>query len=153
MNGLRSTIGIYSFHELKLRPFLNTPIRPGIIQLIDRNHRWYPRRVKEDIHIIIFNLITSTGTVKLRFLKRGCLQSDNMTTDLYHNGPPRDQFLPLNALDRNLPTMSKACDTPINNNHGGTNSSTLSPDARHAVCGRKVAIDVKVTIVSQTIKL
>ena len=26
MNGLRSTIGIYGFHELKLRPFLNTPI-------------------------------------------------------------------------------------------------------------------------------
>ena len=25
-------IGIYGFHELKLRPFLNTPIRPGIIR-------------------------------------------------------------------------------------------------------------------------
>ena len=34
MNGLRRTKGIYSFHELKLRPFLNTPIRPGII------HSW-----------------------------------------------------------------------------------------------------------------
>ena len=31
MNGLRSTIGIYGFYELKLRPFLNSPIRPGII--------------------------------------------------------------------------------------------------------------------------
>ena len=32
LSGLRSTIGIYGFHELKLRPFLNTPIRPGIIR-------------------------------------------------------------------------------------------------------------------------
>ena len=31
MDGFRATIGIYGFHELKLRPFLNTPIRPGII--------------------------------------------------------------------------------------------------------------------------
>ena len=28
MNGLRSTIGIYGFHELKLRPFLNMLITP-----------------------------------------------------------------------------------------------------------------------------
>ena len=40
-----------------------------------------------------FTLTTSTGTVQLRFLKPGCLQSDNMTTDLYHSGPLRDQFL------------------------------------------------------------
>ena len=32
MNGLRRTKGIYDFHELKLRPFLNTLIRPGIIR-------------------------------------------------------------------------------------------------------------------------
>ena len=30
MNGLRTTI--YGFHELKLRPFLNRPIRLGIIR-------------------------------------------------------------------------------------------------------------------------
>ena len=29
-----------------------------------------------------------------------------------------------NALDRNPPTMCKVCDTPITNNHGGTNSLT-----------------------------
>ena len=28
----RSTIGIYGFHELRLRPFLNTQIRPVIIR-------------------------------------------------------------------------------------------------------------------------
>ena len=33
LNGLRSTMGIYGFHKLKkLRLFLNTPIRPGIIR-------------------------------------------------------------------------------------------------------------------------
>ena len=31
MNRLRSTIGIYSSRELKFQPFLNMPIRPGII--------------------------------------------------------------------------------------------------------------------------
>ena len=57
-------------------------------------------------------------------------QSDNMTTDLYHSGPLRDPFFPLttinsnNALDRSPPTMSEVCDTPITNNHGGTNSPT-----------------------------
>ena len=29
-----------------------------------------------------------------------------------------------NALDRSPPTMSEVCDTPITNNHGGTNSPT-----------------------------
>ena len=29
-----------------------------------------------------------------------------------------------NALDRNPPTMSEVCDTPVPNNHGGTKSST-----------------------------
>ena len=38
--------------------------------------------------------------------------------------------------------MSEVRDTPITNNHGGT---------RPAVCGRNVAINIKVTIVRQTI--
>ena len=78
-----------------------------------------------------FTLTTSTGTVELRFLKRGCLQKKK------HDNRPH---LPLprrvaggsvssshnanNALARNPPTMSEVWDTPITNNHGGTNSST-----------------------------
>ena len=62
-----------------------------------------------------------------------------------------------NSLDRNLPTMSEVCDTPITNNHGGTNSPTQWIDTiawwRPAVCGRNVVINIKVTIVRQTIKL
>ena len=42
-----------------------------------------------------FTLTKSTGTVELRFLQRGCLQSDNITSDHYHSGPLRDQFFPL----------------------------------------------------------
>ena len=57
------------------------------VKFIDRYPHWYSRRD--------FTLTTSIGTVELKFLKRGCLQSDNMTTDLYYSGPLRDQFLPL----------------------------------------------------------
>ena len=107
MKGLRSTIGIYGFHEFKLWPFLNAPIRLGIIRsgtklslltetltgtLVEL--RDYPHKTS------VFTLETSTGTVELRILKRGCLQSDNMATDLYHSGPSRDQFLLLT-----MPTM------------------------------------------------
>ena len=46
-----------------------------------------------------------------------------------------------NALDRNPPTMSEVCDTPITDNHGGTNSATQLIDTirwwrRPSVCGR-----------------
>ena len=108
MKGLRSTIRIYDFHEFKLWPFLNTPIRPGIIRsgtklslltetltgtLVEL--RDYPHKTS------VFTLETSTGTVELRILKRGRLQSDNMATDLYHSRPSRDQFL----LLLTMPTM------------------------------------------------
>ena len=53
----RSTIGIYGFHDLRLRPFLNTQIRPvsypvwDEVKFIARDPHWYSRRVKEAIHI------------------------------------------------------------------------------------------------------
>ena len=34
----------------------------------------------------------STGTVELRFLKRGCLRSDKIAANRYHNRPLREQF-------------------------------------------------------------
>ena len=62
-----------------------------------------------------------------------------------------------NDLDRNPPIVSEVCDTPITNNHGGTNTPTQWIDAiawwRPALCGRNVVINIKVTIVRQTIKL
>ena len=39
-------------------------------------------------------------------------------------GPISSSHNSNNALDRNPPIMSEVCDTPITNNHGGTNSST-----------------------------
>ena len=49
-----------------------------------------------------------------------------------------------------LLTMSEVCDTPITNNHGGTNSPTRN---RHYIlpdedlqCGRSVAINIRVII-------
>ena len=56
MNRLRNTVGIYvlyDFQELKPQPFLNTPIRSGIIhygtgvRVSDRDLNWYSRGVKE----------------------------------------------------------------------------------------------------------
>ena len=41
------------------------------------------------------DLTLSTGTVELRFLKRGCLQSDKIAANRYHNRPLREQFPPL----------------------------------------------------------
>ena len=64
-----------------------------------------------------------------------------------------------NDLDRNPPIVisSEVCDTPITNNHGGTNTPTQWIDAiawwRPALCGRNVVINIKVTIVRQTITL
>ena len=84
------------------------------VTFIYRDPHWYSRRVKEAVHIR---------------LHPNNVNKDNMSTDLYHSGPLRDQFLPLtiltnNALDRNPPTMSEVCDAPITNNHSGTNGPT-----------------------------
>ena len=75
MEGLRRTIGIYGFHEFKRRPFLNTPIRPGIIrsgtklslltETLTGTTVELTRLFTED-----FTLTTSIGTVELKFLKR-----------------------------------------------------------------------------------
>ena len=84
------------------------------VTFIYRDPHWYSRRVKEAVHIR---------------LHPNNVNKDNMSTDLYHSGSLRDQFLPLttltnNALDRNPPTMSEVCDAPITNNHSGTNGPT-----------------------------
>ena len=41
------------------------------------------------------DLTLSTGTVELRFLKPGCLRSDKIAANRYHNRPLREQFPPL----------------------------------------------------------
>ena len=156
MNGLRSTIGIYSFHELKkLWPFLNMPIRPGIIcsgmKLILLTKTLTGTLVElRRLSTWGFILTTSTGTVELKFLKCGCLQLDNMRDNLFQpqrtaEGSVSSSHNANNALDRNPPTMSEVCDTPITNNH------TIAW-WRPALCGWNVAINIKVAIVRQMIK-
>ena len=54
--GSKNTTGIYDSPVPRSPPFLNTPTRPATIlsdevKFIDRDPRWYTRRVKEAIHI------------------------------------------------------------------------------------------------------
>ena len=69
----------------------------------------------------------------------------NMTTD-FHRSRPLSRSVSSshnanNVLDRDPPTMSEVCDTPITNNHGGKNISV------------ETSRSIKVTIVRRTIKL
>ena len=127
-------IRIYGFHELKLWPFLNMPIIPGSIRsgtklsLLTEAVTGLLCRVKEAIHIRLHpNNINRDSGIEI---PEGSWSVDayNQTTwqqistaedhsaSCSHNAN--------NALDRNPPTTSEVCDTPITNNHGGTNSST-----------------------------
>ena len=91
------------------QPFLNTPIRPGIIRSGRRLSSWtetltgtlveLKRLLALDITITIL-----TGTVELRFLKGGCLRSGNLAADRYHNGSLRKQF-PSPPSPPIMPTM------------------------------------------------
>ena len=83
-------------HTAGLHQAGHYPLRDEV-KFIDRDPHWYSRRVKEAIHVRLHphNINRDRG-----FLKRGWLQSDNKTTDLFHSGPPRDQFLTLT-----MPTM------------------------------------------------
>ena len=106
-SGFRSTIGIYGFHELNPRPFLNTSIRPGIIRsgtklslLTETLTAWYPRIWS--LSTWDFTLTTSTGTYSGIEIPEAWMstirQHDNWP--LYHAETPRDQPLPLT-----MPTM------------------------------------------------
>ena len=166
-SGFRSTIGIYGFHELNLRPFLNTSIRPGIIRsgtklslLTETLTAWYSRIWS--LSTWDFTLTTWTGTYSGIEIPEAWMstirQHDNWPLPRWNaKGSASSSHNAKNALDRNPPTMSEVCDTRITDNHGGTNSSTQYIDNiswwRPAVCGRNVAINIKVTIVRQTIKL
>ena len=62
------------------------------VKSIDRDPRWYTRRVKEAISQH-FTLTKSTGTVEWKFLKRGCPRPKKTTTgELHDNGPSREQL-------------------------------------------------------------
>ena len=112
MKGLRSTIGIYSFHKLKLQSFLKTPIRPGIIRSV--NITLHPNNINRDSRIEIPEAWMPTirqHTCNSQSLpqwtgERSVSSSDNAN----------------NTLDQNPPTMCEVRDTPITNDDGGTNT-------------------------------
>ena len=60
----------------------------------NKKTKWYSRRIKEAVHIRLYANDINRDSV-LRFLKRGCLQSDNRTTDIHRSGPLRVQYPPL----------------------------------------------------------
>ena len=84
-----STIGTYRFHELKLLSFLDTPIRRGIISSGTRSFLTVTETLAGTLGGLKKHLTASIGTVELRILIRGCLQSDtdqyNTTADRWRN--------------------------------------------------------------------
>ena len=133
MNGLRSAIVIYSFHEPKPQSLQKTPMRPDIIYLgtrkfIDRDPHWYPNRVKEDTHIRLHpNNINRDSEIEMptctirQHNSRSVPQQTAEETLFYSNNAS-------NASNRNPPTISKVRNTPITNisKHGGTNSHSVN---------------------------
>ena len=98
------------------------------VKFIDRDPHWYSHRVKEAIHILRLhpnNINRDSGIEISEAWMFTTRQHDNRplpqrTTE----GSVSSSHKANNALDRNPPNMSKVCDTPITNNHGGTNSLT-----------------------------
>ena len=107
MNGLRSTMRIYGFHELKkLWPFLNTPIRPGIIHsgmklslLTETLTGTLVELRRLSIHIRLHpnNINRDSETEIPEVWMPTIRQHDNLSPP---QQPLRDQFLPLA-----MPTM------------------------------------------------
>ena len=122
-------IGIYGFHKLKLWPFLNTPIRPGIIHSETKlslltetltgtyvkeavNIRLHPNNINRDSGIEIPEAWMPTikqHTCNSQSLPQWTAEGSVSSSDNTNND-----------LDRNPPTMNKVCDTPITNNNSGT---------------------------------
>ena len=107
----------------RTQPFLNTPIRPGVI----RYPHWYSRRVKEVTRTRLHhnNINRDSG---IEFPDAWMLTIRQVSSRPL---PQRtaEETVPSpdnanDALDRSPPTMSAVRDTPITNNHGGITSST-----------------------------
>ena len=72
--------GHTAFTNLNFKPFLNTPIRPDIISSGTRSFSTVTETLAGTLGGLKKHLTASIGTVELRILIRGCLQSD---TDQY----------------------------------------------------------------------
>ena len=97
------------------------------VKFIDQDSHWYSRRVKEAIHMRLHpNNINRDSGIQIPEVW--------MPTNRQHSRPSLPQLTAEgtvsssnntnNILDRNPPNMNKVRDTPVTNNHGGTNSFT-----------------------------
>ena len=101
---------------------------PLWVKFIHRDPHWYCRRTKEVIYIRLHpNNINRDSGIEIPEAWMPTIRL-NMTTDLHRSRPLNRSVSSShnanNALDRDPSTMSEVCDTPITNNHGGTNIST-----------------------------
>ena len=138
MNGLRSAIVIYSFHEPKPQSLQKTPMRPDIIylgtrKLIDRDPHWYPNRVKEETHIRLHpNNINRDSEIEIsEAWMATCTIRQHNSRSVPQQTAEETLFSSnnaSNASNRNPPTISKVRNTPITNisKHGGTNSHSVN---------------------------
>ena len=138
MNGLRSAIVIYSFHEPKPQSLQKTPMRPDIIYLgtrkfIDRDPHWYPNRVKEETHIRLHpNNINRDSEIEIsEAWMPTCTIRQHNSRSVPQQTAEETLFSSnnaSNASNRNPPTISKVRNTPITNisKHGGTNSHSVN---------------------------
>ena len=93
------------------------------VKFIARDPHWYSRRVKESIHIRLHsdNINRISGIAIPEAWMPTLRQHDNRPLpQRTAAGSVSSPHNANNALDRNPPTMSEVCDTPITNNHGGT---------------------------------
>ena len=84
------------------------------------------RRVKEAVHIRLHpNNINRDSGIEIPEVWMPAISHDNQPLpQRTAKGSVSSSHNANNALDRNPPTMSKVCNTPITNNHGSTNSLT-----------------------------
>ena len=94
------------------------------VKFIDRDPHWYSGRVKEAIQIRLHsnNINWNSGIDIPKACMPTIRQHDNRPLPQCTAGRSVSSPHNANALDRNPPTMSKVCDTPTTNNHGGANN-------------------------------
>ena len=97
------------------------------VTFIDRDPYWYSRRVKEGIHVRLHpNNINRDSGIEIPGAWMPTIRQHDNRSPLQQTaeGSVSSSHNANSALDRNPATTSEVCDTPITNNHGGTNSST-----------------------------
>ena len=97
------------------------------VKFIDQDPHWYSRRVKEAIHIRLHpNKINRDRGIEIpeAWMPTNRRHSSQSVPQPTAKGTVSSSYNTNNTLDQNPPTMSEACDTPVTNNHHGTNSFT-----------------------------